>query len=131
MGARLPSVVSNTVLNSPIVTTTETVICTTPPFSPSIDGVAVLILATWTCTPGTSANAMTARLRRGSAVGGAQLQAAPYPNPCGAIANQGGMLWYFDQPGIIGGQQYSLTLAMAGATGNTTVTDVAMLAFAL
>jgi hypothetical protein len=74
---------------------------------------------------------MTARLRRGTLATSPLVQVAAYPNPAGAIANQGGTFWYFDSPGAVGGVQYSLTLAMAGAIANTNVTDVALLVFAL
>lgn len=131
MGAKLPLVVSNTILGSPVVTTAETVICTSPPFSPPLDFAAILILVMLAFTAGASATSYGAKLRRGTTIAGAVVDRGFFNNLCTAASLVGSMLWYFDSPGGVGGQQYSLTLQMAAATGNTTINDVAMLVFAL
>jgi len=51
-----------------------------------------------------------------------------------AIAAGGSVFWgacYADIPGAIAGQQYSLTVTMAGATGATSLGEVSLMAIVL
>lgn len=130
MGVRFPSVVSNTIVNATVVTTAETVIATTPAFSPPVDGATVLVFAYCTFTIGASTNVLFFRLRRGTTTSGQLVQtvAAQENNPVPIVCRS---FLYFDQPSTFSGLQWSLTVAQQAATGNGTVNDVCIMAFAL
>jgi hypothetical protein len=130
MGVRFPSVFSTTVLNSPIVTTAETVVVTTPGLVPPLDGATVFLLWMTQVTVGASSTGMVMTLRRGVAVASPAVQQF---NTIPMTAGAGGLGCgiFVDTPGSVTGVQYSLTLSMTAATGNTTVNQAALLAFAL
>lgn len=131
MGVRFPSVQSNTVVNAALVTTAETVVVATPPFSPSLDFSVVLILAYVLVSAGTGTTGIVARIRRGTTVSGAPVQTVASNITMTAAQLNGWTFFYFDSPGAVSGQQYCLTLAQSNASANGAITDAAMLAFAL
>jgi hypothetical protein len=130
MGVRFPSQASNAILNQPIVTTAQTICCITPPINLPLDFALVLILWYYVVTLGASTNSVTVRIHRGTTTAGAVLNTPTnFAATASTIVSSSGC--YFDTPGAVANQQYSLDIAQVGATGNATVNDVAMLAFVL
>lgn len=130
MGVRIASVVSNTILNSPIVTTAETVVVSSGPLGLAVDNAIVLI--TWevvvTLTAGTTA--ITPRLRRGLGTTDTLINIAQAINVAATTTvKMSGS--YRDQPGVAAALNYSLTLQMTGAAANSTPNDVCLTAFVL
>ena len=131
MGVRFPSVSSNVLVSGVLVTTAETVICTTPQLTLPLDFAQVIILFFCALTTGVGTTNINWKIRRGTTVAGAvvagpgvNLTAAAGTNPyVSGVA--------VDVPGAVAGQQYSLTLTQFAATGNGAVDDAVMLAFAL
>lgn len=131
MGVRFPSVFSNSIVNPAISTTAETVIATTPPFSPPIDAAQVIIHVVCSITIGTAGATLTLTIRRGPLVTSPLVQ-VHQPGITVVAGNTLGFgAFYVDTPGAVGGQQYSLTATVGSATGNSTVLDAAILAMAL
>lgn len=130
MGVRYPSVQSNTIVAQLPASAVETVVVTTPPLTLPLDSAVVLILVYIAVTPGTGTTSLGFRIRRGTTTAGVLVNVAMNTLPSAGI---GGFVnaWYFDTPGAVTGQQYSATLAQNAGTGAGTITDVAMLAFAL
>lgn len=130
MGARWPSVQSNTLLNMPIVTTAETAIVTTPALSPAFDGGVIYLAWFFVGLLAAGVTSMTVRIRRGSGTAGTSITAtAAVAATAATISQLSGC--YFDTPGIVAGQQYTVTLALAGAGANTTLSDACLIAYAL
>lgn len=131
MGVRFPSVQSTTIQNATMVTTAETVLATTPPLNLPLDFAAVFLFAYFLVTIGTAGTQIQYRFRRGTTTGGTQLQVAlPLSIVTAGVAFTGTLV-YFDTPGAVAGQQWSVTANVISATGNTTVNDVAIIAFVL
>lgn len=122
MGVHNPSVSSNTVQTNPVVTTTEAVAFTSPPISPGVDGAILLIAWQVMITTGASVNTLTFRIKRGVVVGGSVVGSS-WVIPVLASAAQFYSGVYFDAPGTVAGQQYSITVQQGAATGNGTIND--------
>lgn len=122
MGVRLGSSSSNTILGSPIVTTAETVIFTTPPVNLVQDNALILVFweAVITLTAGTTA--CTFRLRRGTTTAGALVNVAQAITVTASTTIKFSGV-YQDTPGIVAAQQYSLSATMTAAAANSTVND--------
>lgn len=129
MGVRFPSVFSTTVLNSPVVTTAETIVVTAPPFSPPIDLGSVFIYALVVGGGAASTTNTTLRLYRGTTTGGT-LVGVPLISSWGAGTKFMSAYWV-DQPPIVAGQQYSVSWQNAAATANETISAVTLALFAL
>jgi hypothetical protein len=129
MGYRLSTTVSTAVIASPAAAA-ETVICTCGPINPPGDAVVVLLHWFIEFTVGTNGVTATLKLRRGAAtsstlinVGAAATVVAPN------VVRFGGS--YFDSPGAVAEQQYSLTLTVGSASAASTVSDVCLIAAVL
>lgn len=132
MGVRFPSVQSNTFIGPLPANNTETVILTTPPLTISLDFATVFLL--WACNivSGTGTTSLSFRLRRGTTITGALVTPAAFWTHTLAAANSADLSGnYFDIPGAVGGQQYSLTIIQTGATAAGTFNDGSLIAFAL
>jgi len=131
MGARYGSVSSTTFVGPLPASAAETVVLTSPAFSPPVDAAQVQLL--WSCqiTAGTGTTALVFRLRRGTSVSGALVFAAGWTLTLAAGNNGIGSGVYVDSPGVIGGQQYSLTVVQTAASGAGTFVDGCLLLFAL
>jgi hypothetical protein len=131
MGVRFPSVFTNTFIGPLPANATETVILTTPPFSPPLDTSAIFFLWCSEINAGTGTTVLAHRIRRGTTAAGAFIGVQPW----NALANVGNAFMlsgcYFDTPGAVGGQQYSLTVSQTGATVAGVWNDGALLVFAL
>ncbi len=132
MGVKNASVFSNTIVNASIATTVETIVVTTPPINQPLDGALVLLFATVYVNPiGAAASTILIRFRRGPLV------TSPLVNVgvLGTTVTAGGIVApsaaYFDAPGAVAGQQYSLTVQFQLATGNSTIVDVFLAAIVL
>lgn len=130
MGSRLPSVQSAGIVNTNIVTNAETVIVTSPPFSPSFENQVILIFWKVVITVGASTTFLQGRIRRGTTTGGVQVNVVD-ATPATPAINNSLSGCYFDIPGVIAGQQYSFTVVCGNATANSTVTDACIIAMAL
>lgn len=130
MGVRFPSVQSNTFVGPLPASAVETVVVTSPPFTPPLDSAVILILWHFVLTAGASVTSHTFKLRRGATTAGVQVnQLISQTTPAGGFNIVSG--WYFDQPTAVTGQQYSLTIIQTGATGAGIAADQAILVFAL
>src|SRR5437868_6296431 len=130
MGVRLPSVVSTTILNSPILTTAETIVVTSPAINLSLDFQALLIFWYANIAAAASTTSVIARLRRGAALTGTVINVASL-TVATASAGFSTSGCYVDTPGAVAGQQYSLTLALSAASANSAVNDVALVVMGL
>lgn len=130
MGVRFPSVASTTILGSIGAAGAEIVIITTPPINEPIDNAQVLIFwAAWVSV-GTGISSITARLRRGTTVSGTQVNVnGLQQGTAGQTQLYTGV--YPDNPGVVAGLQYSLTMSAIGATGASTTNDACILAMVL
>jgi|SRR6267154_6262283 len=131
MGVRFPSVASNVFVGPLPANATETVICTTPPFTPPLDFSQIFIHWFFACAAGTGTTSLVYRLRRGTTIAGVLIglnQWADVVSATFGIFNSG---VYIDNPGAVSGQQYSLTVAQTAATGAATLPDVCMVVYAL
>lgn len=130
MGVRLASVGSTAIVNATVVTTTETVVVTTPAINLTLDSALVILFWHIIFTSGVGTTSINVRLRRGTAVSGAQVNvgSAFFVTASAGVLVTGS---YTDTPGIVANQQYSVSIGQNAATGNGTVTDVAMVAMVL
>lgn len=131
MGVRFPSVQSTTFVGPLPANANETVVITTPPFTPPLDNSIVLIVWTFVYTPQTGNSNSTFLIRRGTTVAGAQVnvQSRVFGLGSGNTVTMSGC--YFDSPGAVSGIQYSLTIQQNGATAAGTPVDQCMFVFAL
>lgn len=129
-GGRVPFVFTTSV-NSPILTTTELVVLTTPPLNPGIDSAVVLLLGYWnTNALSAAATFCGTTIRRGTTIASPVVNAQPFDR---ATASTGytGFAMQMDTPGAVAGQQYALTAIVGGASGNTAVISGFFAALAL
>ncbi len=131
MGVRFPFVASNTIVNGTIVTTTDTVIITSPAINLTYDGALVLLLWFVRLSTGVGVTAVNYSLRRGTLATSPLVTVATISVAEAASTAVMRSSSYFDSPGIVANQQYSLTLAQIAATGNGTVSDASIAAFML
>lgn len=129
MGVRFPSVGSTTIIASPSAGA-EVVVCTTPPINEPIDNAQVLLFWYLLITIGTTATTLFATLRRGLLVASTPLNSITGRTVVAANVNQFSGC-YFDFPGIVAGQQYSLSVQLPAATAASTVADVCLVAMVL
>jgi hypothetical protein len=131
MGVRFPSVVTNTFVGPLPANGTETVVLTTGPIEPSIDNATILLAWMGNIQTGTSTTQLGWRIRRGATTAGVQVGVAVWVNTqaVGVSAVSGG--FYFDIPGVVAGQQYSLTVSQTNAAAAGTWNDGALLAMVL
>lgn len=130
MGVRFPSVGNNTIVNTTLVTTAETIVATSQPLTLALDFALITILWWVEVTFGTGTTTIVPRIRRGNTLTGSAINVGAGLN---ATAGQSVILngVYVDTPGAVAGQQYSLTLAQGAATANGSIQDVAIVVFSL
>jgi hypothetical protein len=131
MGVRFPSVQTNTFIGPLPASAVETVVLTTPPLTLPLDGATVLLLWSIQITGGATTTATSVQIRRGTSTAGPVVSAGAWLFVMTAGQRYTVSGWYFDTPGAVAGQQYSLTVSQTAATGAGTWIDGAMLAFAL
>jgi hypothetical protein len=131
MGVRNATVFSNALQNAPPANATETVIFTTAGLSPSIDNGQVFLMWQFSCTVGASITSIVCRIRRGITTAGTFIGSNPWATTTAAAQFLTISGWYFDTPGVVSGQQYSLTIVQTAATGASTAVDGALLAMVL
>lgn len=130
MGVRIGSVATTTLVTTTLVTTAEAVVLTTPPLSLAVDNAQVLLFWYANVNTGTSTVGLNGRLRRGTSTTGAMVNIAPGFSVGAGL--QTAIPWcYIDSPGVVAGQQYSLTLQQVAATANGTVNDGCLMALVL
>lgn len=130
MGVRFPSVQSNTLVNANVAINAETIVLTTAGLTPPLDSAVVLLVWFMIHTVGATAGGSTYRLRRGNALTSPLINLA-----VGATVTAGNTVLhsgsYFDTPGAVSGQQYTLTCIDTGSTAVGAINDASLLAFAL
>lgn len=131
MGVRFPTVTTNTFVGPLPANATETVILTTPGISEPIDNAQVIIAWAAYISAGVGVTNHQFRLRRGTTAAGALVNVANMGFVATAGIVSGGAGVYFDSPGVVAGQQYSLTVQQGGATGAGTWSDGCLLAMVL
>jgi hypothetical protein len=131
MGVRFPSVASNTFVGPLPASAVETVVLTTPPISEPVDNAQILLFWFFVYAAGTGNTSALFHLRRGTTTAGASVGVANWPFPAVAAAVAGYSGWYFDFPGVVSGQQYSLTLVQTGASAAGTFNDGVLIAMVL
>lgn len=133
MGVRFPFNFVNSAGSITLVTTTNTAVVVLPPFSPPVDGATIIVICSFTIQYGTGTTSCAFLLVRGAVVGGTSLTGASGSLTKTAVAGNfdAVTLCTFDQPGIVGGQQYAMTIQQVGATANGTVSGITIMAFAL
>lgn len=130
MGVRFPSIGTSTRITNTIVAGTDTLIVTTSPLTPSLDFGQIFLFWYVILTAATGATAYTLSLRRGALITSTLINIASLVTTAAGngLALSG---CYVDTPGAISGQQYSVSVVPTGASAATTVTDAALIAFAL
>jgi hypothetical protein len=131
MGVRFPTAYSNTFIGPLPASAAETVLLTTPPINEPIDNATVLLFWSACITAGTATTFWQFRLRRGTTTGGTAINVGVWQLNVTAAQAFNPSWWYFDNPGIVAGQQYSLTVVQSGATGAGTWNDGALVAMVL
>jgi len=131
MGVHLPSVSSTTFVGPLPANATETIILQLPPLNLSLDNAQVILHWFANIIAGVNNTALAYRIRRGTTVTGVQVGAATWS--AAVTAGNGVQLsgFYVDTPGVVGGQQYVLTVVQSAATGAGTFNDGAILAYVL
>jgi hypothetical protein len=104
-----------------LTTTTETVVLVGPNLQTPKDTSFLMWLATFAMTAGTASTAVTARIRAGSAVSGAQIGQSYVQNVSSLGLLFAGNILVTQQVQATDYQQVCLTLQQAAATGNGTV----------
>jgi hypothetical protein len=131
MGVRFPSVAVTGVGNALPASSAETVVYTTPPINEPIDNAQVMLFWSYTLLAGTGTTAVTFKLRRGLLVTSPLIHVNNFSNPLAAAANGIFAGCYADNPGIVAGVQYSLTIVQTGATANGVNADGCLIAMVL
>jgi hypothetical protein len=131
MGVRFPSVATTTFIGPLPASAAETLVFTTPPINEPVDNAQVLILWSAVITPGTSTTSLVFRVRRGTLVTSPLVNAAGW----GFTTVAANLLfcsgWYPDNPGVVAGQQYSLTVVQTADTVAGAFVDGSMIAMVL
>lgn len=131
MGVRFPTVATNTFVGPLPASAAETVVLTTPGISEPIDNAQVLLLWTASITPGTSTTSLVFRLRRGTLATSPLVNVASFGFTTVAANLTTVSGWYFDSPGVVAGQQYSLTVVQTADTVAGAWVDGALVAMVL
>jgi hypothetical protein len=131
MGVRMFSCFTNTLIGPLPANATDTIVLTTPPVSPAIDNGQVIILGFVNMTAGASVTSHVFRLRRGTAVNSTAFPLSPWTNTTTAGSGSVTPIIYQDAPGVVAGQQYTLTMVQTAATGVGTWQDGCLLAIVL
>jgi len=131
MGVRLATVFSTTFIGPLPANATETLVLTTGPISMALDNAQVILLWFACILAGTSVTSHVFRIRRGTTTAGAALNANPWQNAAIAAAQTTSSGVYVDSPGVVAGQQYSLTVVQTAATVAGTFEDGCLMAIVL
>lgn len=131
MGVRFPTVATTTFIGPLPASAVETVVLTTPPINEPIDNAQIILMWMGLINAGTGTSQLGWRIRRGAGITGTQLGVAVWVNTqtVGVTNVSGG--FYFDFPGVVAGQQYSLTVSQTGATAAGAWQDGSLLAMVL
>lgn len=118
--------------NVTLVTTAETVIVSSPLVTMEEQTQAFLILAWAQVTTGTNATSITARVRRGTAVGGTLVNEANLTaDGIAAAKTSDVMTMAMESQAGLASAQYSLTITQNGADGNGAVVQSGIIVLAL
>ena len=130
MGARFPSVFSNTILANVPATGAETIVLTTPALTLPFDGAAVFLIWSYAAAMGTGTTAATPKLYRGTSLTAPLLLTGP-PNTVVAGNTVSLPFVFVDVNPGPAAPQYSLSFLGSNTTGAWGAGSGALLAFAL
>jgi len=131
MGVRLASVFTTTFVGPLPATAAETVILTTGGLGLFADNAQVILLWFACILAGTSVTSHVFRIRRGTTTAGTAVNVNPWQNAAIAVAQTTSCGVYTDTPGVVAGQQYSLTVVQSAASVAGTFEDGCLLAIVL
>ncbi len=131
MGVRFPSVFSNAIANALPANSTETVICVTPPINEPVDNAQVLLFWGVVMSSGASVTSNQFRIRHGTTTAGPSIFVNPWFATTTAAANLISSGAYADNPGVVAGLQYCLTIVQTGATAAGSLGDIYLMAMVL
>lgn len=114
MGIHLTSVFTTTIINSAIPAA-DTIIMTTPALSPGLDNAGILLWWYLQLSTGAGGTSLTFKLSRGTAVAGSPLLSFVVTGV--ATTNQIIPGCFVDTPGVVAGQQYTISINDSGAAG--------------
>jgi hypothetical protein len=129
MGARIATVRSNTIIANPSAAT-ETIVCQVGPINQINDNADVLLFWYFGITIGASGTAYALRLYRNNIISTPQIVAGT-TQTAAAASNSHNSGCYFDTPGAGADLFYTLTAQVTSASGNSTTTDVCLMAMVL
>jgi hypothetical protein len=130
MGVRLPSVASTTLLTTVLTSVTETAFVTAPGINLSLDNAQVWILWMVQLNTGAGTTQIQIKLRRGVDTTGFQV-GQNWNNAVAVTTNRQFSGCYIDSPGIVAGQQYTVTALQISSTGNGTFSDASIMVLVL
>jgi hypothetical protein len=131
MGIRNATAITNTFVGPLPASNTETVVLTTPPIQPCPDNSFVFLAWQATIVAGTSCTSLSYQIRRGTTTSGALVSVNPWKSVAIATDSYTAGGFYFDLPGVVAGQQYSLTVIQGAASAAGTWQDGALIAMVL
>ncbi len=130
MGVRFPQVSSNTLLSGVLTQNTEMAVVTSPPLNISLDNAQVQIFWFYVMTLAAGTTAVSYRIRRGSGVAGTQVNVnSIIAEVASTVICRSGT--YIDTPGVVAGQQYSLTVLTVAAGAAGTIQDACITVMSL
>jgi hypothetical protein len=130
LGVRLPSVSSITLLTAVLTSATETAFVTSPGLNLSLDNALVQIYWMVQLNTGAGTTQIQIKLRRGIDITGLQV-GANWNNVVTASTNRQLSGCYIDTPGIVAGQQYTVTALQIASAGAGTFSDACIIAMVL
>lgn len=131
MGIRNATAITNTFVGPLPASNTETVVLTTPPIQPCPDNSFIFLAWQAVITAGTSCTSLSYQIRRGTTTAGTVVGAGGWKQVAIATDSYVSSGFYFDLPGVVAGQQYSLTVVQGAASGAGTWQDGALIAMVL
>lgn len=120
---------TTTIIGSPAAAT-ETIVATTPGFTPPVDTDSVLLLAQIAFTVGTNGVSMRLRIRQGATAAGTTVGDTGLLT-CVAANLVAPLVFAVDTPGIVNNFQYTLTLTIGSGSAASTVSAVNFFAICL
>jgi hypothetical protein len=130
MGVHAVTKGTNTLVNTTIPTTTETLVCLLTFDALPIDFAQVLLIGQMLVIPGTATTLLQARIRQGNGTTGTSVGIADITGQT-VGSGTGLCVLAIDTPGAVAGMQYSLTITQISATGAGSVNNATFMGFIL
>jgi len=122
MGVHFPSLASKTIQNAGVGNSAEVIVFSSPALNISLDNQIVLVFWEVVCTLGAAQTTFAINLRRGTSASGTLVNVgSSRTTVASTTVDFAGV--YFDTPGVVAGQQYSIGVNANGAAAAGTVVD--------